>query len=105
MCLNAKTHWLLFIVQMFMVKTSSISPPSKDLKNLNKFNLHEWAPIYTLRVSTIQHEPFMYQSESEVLNGVEYKLIQVIAEKQHLNLSIQFHKRFRPSHFNQLLYK
>lgn len=106
MFLNARIQWLYFIVQICLAMVNCTSPTSKNLKNVEKFNLNRWKPIHTLRVSTIQHEPFIYQSENvKIHNGIEYKLIQTIAEKENLNLSIQFHNRFKPSSFNKLLYK
>lgn len=107
MFLNARIQWILFIVQICLANVNcTIAPPSKDLKNVEKFNLNGWKPIHTLRVSTIQHEPFMYQIENgKFHNGIEYKLIQATVEKEHLNLSIQFHNQFKLSHFNELLYK
>lgn len=107
MILSPGTQCILFIAPVwFLAKTNSVSTSTKDLKNINKFKLNEWKPINSLRVSTIQHEPFMYRTDDEKsYDGIEYKLIEVIAEKEHLNLSIHAHQRFKASHFNQLLYK
>lgn len=111
MFLNVKARLLLFIVHVYLSNINGSASPSNGLKNIDKFDLNGWKPIHTLRVSTIPHQPFMYQNENEggkngqLDNGIEYKLIKTIAEKEQLNLSIQFHDSFKSAHFNQLLYK
>ena len=110
MFLNVKAHFLLFIVYIYL-SNIDCSVSSNGLKNIDKFDLNGWKPIHTLRVSTIPHEPFVYQNENaggkngQRDNGIEYRLIKTIAEKEQLNLSIQFHDSFKTAHFNQLLYK
>lgn len=45
--------------------------------------------LNSLRVLSLNYEPFMYQ-ENGKYNGIEYKLIKTIADKEHLDLSFQF---------------
>lgn len=109
MFLNIKFHCILYFVHTYSSYINCAVSPSNGLKNIDKFELNGWKPIHTLRVSTIPHEPFMYQNENgknvQWLNGIEYKLIKVIAEKEQLNISIEFQDSFKSVHFNQLLYK
>ena len=60
--------------------------------------------IRSLRVSSSNFEPFMYQDkDGQFYNGIEYKLSKTIAEKFHLNLSFKTH--FRRSDYNPLILK
>lgn len=60
----------------------------------------------SLRVSTIPSEPFMCQDKSgNFHNGIEYKLIETIAEKEKLQLTIQSYNRSIVMDFAQLLLK
>lgn len=50
-----------------------------------------------LRVLTSQYKPFMYRDENgQLYKGIEYKLLETIAEKEHLQLSFEIVDR---SHF------
>lgn len=62
---------------------------SEKLENFAKFDSHKSKPLNLLRVSSRNYEPFMYRDENEQFNGIEYKLLEVIARKEHLKLSFQ----------------
>lgn len=46
-----------------------------------------------LRVTSRHYEPFIYE-EGGKFKGIEYELIKIIAEKEHLNFSIEFGDKF-----------
>lgn len=94
---------LFCIVQIVLSSAQAIDD---NFKNFEKFNLNTWQPMETLKVSAINYEPFIYRNKNgEFASGIEYQLIKMIADKEHLNLSIEFHDQFKSFHFNQLLFK
>ncbi|XP_055309007.1 uncharacterized protein LOC129572917 [Sitodiplosis mosellana] len=45
-----------------------------------------------MEVSSLHYEPFIYQ-ENGKYKGIEYKLLETIAKKEHLDVSFRFHER------------
>lgn len=88
--------------------------PSNVLKNYSKLFQHlnvnndmKSSRISTLRVLSHDYAPFMYQNRNKSFhNGIEFKLIQAIAEKERLDLLItETFGRHSPENFKRLLFK
>lgn len=77
---------IIFLVIMASIMVTPVQ--SNNLKNYAKFNLTQ--PKLSVRVSSTHYEPYMYRNEKgEFVNGIEYKLLEVIAQKESLRLFFQ----------------
>lgn len=60
---------------------------SKPSINFEKFFLNGFKPVNFLRVFSEQYEPFMNRNENgKFNNGIEFKLFEIIAKKERLDL-------------------
>ena len=78
-------------MQALLAFTISMTQPHSDysLKHFHKKQIFVGKTIRYLRVAVIDYEPFLYSDESlKFYNGVEYKLLKTIAEKEHLGFEI-----------------
>lgn len=85
------------------VPNGEYSSISQIIPNATKLSKPHQKAIQILRISTNLFEPFMNRNENQqIFNGIEYKLIKTIAEKEHFELSIQFQDRASATNFSQL---
>lgn len=86
----------LFSLQILASKSSNITPLANNHQESHgRSNLS----VRFLRVSATHCEPFMYQdSDGAFFNGIEYKLLKTIADKEHLDLFFQNQHDSEPSH-------
>lgn len=69
-----------------LILISAISSPTR--KNYAKVFLNGVKPDNFLFVSAKHYEPFMSGNEiGEFHNGIEYKLLEAIAKKEHLDMA------------------
>lgn len=74
------------VQQLLLINTVSLAPTRK---NYAKVFLNGVKPDNFLFVSAIHYEPFMNRNENgQFHNGIEYKLLEAIAKKEHLDVTL-----------------
>lgn len=88
--------FILFFGEVCEANTITLSPllKTRNEKEQVQEHLRNGEKAYrndeTLRVSSSNYEPFMYQDrDGKFNNGIEYKLLKTISEKTNLNLSFK----------------
>lgn len=99
--------WLLtFYLALFLLPhEAKYQRMSSSWRNSPTFYRNN-SKFQVLRVSTRNYEPFMYQNKSgKFFDGIEYKLIKTIAEKEHLNLLFHTEPRISSHNSSQGLFR
>lgn len=95
---------LIFRISLEMSLSKTIS--LNELSNHSNITQNERESMKLLRVLTTHYVPFMYQDESgQFYNGIEYKLLKIIAEKEHLQLSFQSKEHLHSANRDRILLK
>lgn len=104
--INQFTFLLQIILLLPLLQVKCDSSSIKNGKKYEKLFLSGLKSIHSLRVSTEHYEPFMYRDKNgNFNNGIEYKLIKTIAEKEQLELSFVFVNHFRPLNLDEFIFK
>lgn len=82
--------WIFQIISANLVVSESLKP----FQIVQKSNSTRPRQIHSMRVLTKKFEPFMYQDENGLFyDGIEYKLIKTIAEKEQLTKPVEFYNQ------------
>lgn len=98
--------WLLtFYLALFLLPhEAKYQRMSSSWRNSPTFYRNN-SKFQVLQVSTRNYEPFMYQNKSgKFFDGIEYKLIKTIVEKEHLNLLFHTEPRISSDNSSQELF-